>query len=795
MTLLLDPATVPVTTAPRRSTGLPRILLPLVGLGGILLGPVDGPPWWLAVRTAATLGLLLVLPTTLLARRLRWQLSGGPERLLLSGGAALLACLVIGVAWNWLGPLLGVDAPLERVPLLVVAVVANLALWSWRRPPNAATGIGNFGPLSVTEQGVVALAILDVLVAVGGAIRLNNGYGGVLAGIALCLGVALVVAIVGLQDVLRESVVLAGLYGLGLALLLALSMRGWYVTGHDIQSEFRLAAETARRGLWTPGEPSNAYNACVSVTVLPAVVAKLSGLPVLWVFKVVIQLVFGLVVVVVRRIALGLVGRRLAALAAVYFVIFPTYLGDLPYLNRQEIALVFVALIVLVVVRISTDVRGRDSRTALAGRRRWAMRWTAALSVGVVLSHYSTNYVLLGTLLVAAVPCLLLRLLLRRATPEDGALLRAPIVANLPFVLCLTGLTLLWTVPVTSSGGQLARTSSGVVDFLRGSDTGPGSSDTGHSLVSVGPTLTEQQRLDRYASEVSSQSRPDILYPASAVERYPIVVAPDPPLPLTATGRVLQSVGVPVPSLVAASRAGAALWFQGMVLLGCLLLLWRRNRVGLPGEYLAIVGASVLVIGIQIVLPALTVDYGLLRAFQQSLLVFAPVIALAAHLVLRRVVGRWAWHVQLAVVAGMAASLTGLLPQLVGGYAAQPHLANRGTAHDLYSFPHGEVVGLRWVQEQHVSGAAPDVAMDRFTFRLQESLAALDGTPGIAAASDLFPTALHRDALVVLGPATVERGVSTIFYTGDLITYRYPVGLLEESKDLVYSNGSIAVFR
>ena len=41
----------------------------------------------------------------------------------------------------------------------------------------------------------------------------------------------------------------------------------------------------------------------------------------------------------------------------------------------------------------------------------------------------------------------------------------------------------------------------------------------------------------------------------------------------------------------------------------------------------------------------------------------------------------------------------------------------------------------------------------------------------------------------------LHEGVSTVFYTGDLLTYTYPLSDLEERLDLLYSGPDARVYR
>ncbi len=130
----------------------------------------------------------------------------------------------------------------------------------------------------------------------------------------------------------------------------------------------------------------SAYNACLSVNILPTVLAQATGLSGEVVFKVLLQLVFATVPVLTFLFARRFIPRRLALAAAILTIAFPTFFTDMPYLVRQELAFFFLALMLLA----ATEPDRRVSRVLVL-----------ALGVGVILSHYSTTYVLLMALVAA----------------------------------------------------------------------------------------------------------------------------------------------------------------------------------------------------------------------------------------------------------------------------------------------------------------------------------------------------------------------------------------------------------
>ena len=187
----------------------------------------------------------------------------------------------------------------------------------------------------------------------------------------------------------RESVISAVIYLVSLTLLLTTSLRGWYVTGHDIQQEYLVFQLTEFHGHWSMAYFHDPYNACLSITILPTELGQDSKCrqPVYF------QAVFpddlcALPRDGVRHLARRFFNRGISTLSVAYFLSFPTFFTDEPFLNRQEIGLLFVAVGLLAATNQVWSFRRRQISFAIAG-------------LGTEISHYSTMYVLVGTLVIA----------------------------------------------------------------------------------------------------------------------------------------------------------------------------------------------------------------------------------------------------------------------------------------------------------------------------------------------------------------------------------------------------------
>ena len=812
MTATLDRPTEPT---PRHRTSAPRsrrhvgALAPfgVVVLLGVLLLPSTS---WLGLRPLLA-GALLVVPVVALVRRVRWL---DPDRLrafLVSAGLVLLAVLLLGLLLNTTLPSLGVERPLARPVVVVAVTIAVLALLCWRpsvpllRRQELADGVRRGARLRL--EPAVTTAVVAVVATVTGAVRLNNDAGAEVSlfGRLLVLG-ALTLLFVRAGSARRDAWVV---YLSSLSLLLATSLRSWYVVGHDIQQEYAVYLLTQGPEHWAMSAYPSAYNACLSLNILPVTLVDLTGLSGVLVFKVVVPLLFALVPLIVYAVSRTFVGRRTGLVATVLFASFPTFSNDMTFLVRQEIAFLFLALAGLVALHHDLD---RHVRRALV----------VAFGVGVVLSHYSTTYVMLLGLLVGLAGLLLEHATRRRRavwqgrfTPRDDDLppptgplerrypprvaawgapfRRGVFVAPLTFLL-LAVATYAWVGPATHSGGHLGDTLSSTARSLIHGDSTVGSSDLAYGLFAR-KQATPQQRLDLFVEDqqrVRDETKaPWLLSAQVADEVTPKVVETD-NAPLTALGRDLEVIGIDVGTLNALLRLGAAALIQLWLAIGVVLLLLGRGPARrFPREAVWLAVGSLGGVGLLVVLPGLSADYGVLRAFQQSLLVTAPVVALGALWSVGWL-GRRARPLLAGLTLFMTLFLTGAMAALTGGFPGVLALANSGQYHDLFYVSPQQRAGEDWVARTMAPVPPPPVFAADGSVVDQLTIETLGHVP---VRRDFFPSLLRRGEWLFLSSTNVTQERASTFYTGNVLTYRYPVALLQQRHDVVYSGPGAQVLR
>ena len=342
--------------APSPAPGHP-LIVPAIGLVLLaLLTAVHGS--WAA--QVLLVPLLLIVPGVILLRALRISGAVVAENPVYVPAASVVVLMASGLAVDLIGPRFGVAAPLRAEPLLMTleAVCMLLLLCSFSAP--AETQIP-WGELSNPAR--LAWPLLIPLLSVAGALRLNSGGSGHLAVFATLVVIILLVAGFLFAPWCDDSLLVVIVFAAALAMMWSFSLRGDLVYGFDISSEYYSLNQTVTSGVWHFSHPNDAYGAMLSVTLLPAQLHALSGMPALLIFKVVYPVIGSFFPVAVFCLARRVLTGRWAFMAAALVVMQQTFFQQLPALARQEVAmLLFAALIAAVLDNDQSRAHAMDLR-------------------------------------------------------------------------------------------------------------------------------------------------------------------------------------------------------------------------------------------------------------------------------------------------------------------------------------------------------------------------------------------------------------------------------------------------
>lgn len=593
------------------------------------------------------------------------------ETVSFSLGLSLLFIMVMGLALNALG-YVGLKYPLTPLAIFAALDIGVAALLLFNRKRRLSARINN-DLFCFKWHRLWGLSLLLLPIgAAAGAMRLNNGASNEVTLVVFGVIAVAFVALMLRKD-LRRYYPLA-LFLFALSILLSVSLRGWEVTGHDIQREFSVFQLTMQNGMWDITQFRDPYNACLSITLLPTILAKITGIPDVYIFKVVFQFIAAFAVIPAYLFVRRLHGPRDAFLAGFIFLLFPTFLNDMAMLNRQEIAFLFFGLIMLLML-LSVEHRKMQILTML-------------LLVGLTLSHYSSSYIMIGLMFAAwLVNLIVLRLTKPRFATEN---INVFPIMTLPIIIFAGIFVFIWNDQITQTTKGLGSTISKTFESL-GFDKKQSAqaNDVGYSLFGQ-KAQTPQEILDAYAQKIT-----DGKVKLTAVEQ--------PMIPMTSIGSALGGVEM-FKQLHGAIRNSIAKLLQVLIAVGCVVLWWRikRHKHSKYDLYvLSLCGGSMVLLAAITLLPQLSVDYGVLRLFQQLLIILAlPIIA--ALIWLCTLVTKNVTRIYMCVsifVSIIFLHTSGFIPQLTGGYIPQLALNNSGFYYDAYYIHEEERRAARWLAD------------------------------------------------------------------------------------------------
>lgn len=297
------------------------------------------------------------------------------DRMLYSLGISIAFLMFMGFLINTLYPLLGIKTPFRWIYIdltffaLLFALIFLYLLF----------GEDSFSTVDLNrllDHVNLFLFSIPFLTIIG--VYLRNVYGITLLLIISLLVVSLVPILVAFGKIKKGSYIIA-VSVISISLLFHTSLVTNYIWGWDIQREYYLANNVLKSGLWKTFIYDN-YNGMLSVTILAPLISLLTDLNLVWVFKVIYPLIFSFVPLVLFRFFEKQGDSKLAFFATFFFMSLFVFYTEMLALARQQIAELFLALILLVMV--DKKIKGMHKSLLFV-----------IFSFSLVVSHYGLSYI------------------------------------------------------------------------------------------------------------------------------------------------------------------------------------------------------------------------------------------------------------------------------------------------------------------------------------------------------------------------------------------------------------------
>lgn len=745
----------------------------------------------------------ILLPGFLISLILRIRKISLWENLLFIVGLSIAFLEFGGLLLNVLLPLFGVENPLafQNIVIGFDIFVLLLFILAWIRTKQLVVQI-QLPKRSKIEKVLYVLPVFFPILATLGAIVLNNGGSNILTLILLGAIAVYSLLLVLFRDKIAVDLYPYAIFFIAIASLFTTSLRSWYITGHDVEREFYIFQLTNAHHIWNMAFYQDAYNACLSITILPTILTNLLSIQDMYVYKVIFQILFATSPILVFFIMRNYTAPVLAFLSAFIFMSFPTFFNDMSMINRQEIGFIFFGLVLYMMLLSELSLSIRKILFII-------------FALSVVVSHYSTNFVLLVLVTFVYVLTLIISLpfvknTFARLLPKSHITLKNTFTnkkfLGLPLILLLFLMTYFWNNLYTNSSDHVGSVFSEVISsILVKSNTK--SSDLSYSIF-FAPKQDPKQQLQEYIDSItqsaesinSGKASTNQFYSKSITSKYSSYPLPQERLAPTPLGNWLSSFHIPVFNIQTGLRSLSASFMQISVFIGLLavfflkkkepfdvqhLLLFfkKRPKKPLDMQYLLLCFGALFLLVLETVVPVLSIEYGILRMFQQLLFILSLPIVLAVYSILFFVKEQKRILFTGIIAIIFFLNLTGFISHLTGDYYPQMPLDNSGLYYDAYYVHKSDVVAIVWLSKNNIKNEP--VQADLTGTNKLLTYGDIDALNGI------FPPVIRKNAYVY---QEVSIHIEVIIDNTVLI-FNSSKSFLDDNKDLVYSNGQVNIYK
>jgi uncharacterized membrane protein len=328
---------------------------------------------------------LTILPGLLILQILKLDKIRIIETILYSLGLSIAFLMFSGLFINTFYPLLGVSKPLSPLPLIITTNISIVVLCIWGYKTNK----GFLSSISVNIKEILSppalLLYLLPFLAIFGTYLVRFHHNNTLLMLMIVI-IALIVILVAFDKFIPKKLYPLAIFMISITLLYHRSLISPYLFGSDIQYEYYVYKFVELNSHWDPGAVIITCNAMLSITVLPAIYSSLLNMDGTWLFKIVYPLLFSFVPLGLYHIYQKQTDEKIAFLSTFFFVSFYGFFVTMLYLMRQEIAVLFLVLLILLMI---------DKEMKPINRSMLAIIFATSL----IVSHYATSYIYMLTFL------------------------------------------------------------------------------------------------------------------------------------------------------------------------------------------------------------------------------------------------------------------------------------------------------------------------------------------------------------------------------------------------------------
>ena len=710
------------------------------------------------------------------------------EYLVYTIGLSIAFLMFGGLFINWILPLVGIDKPLSLIPLFISLNAFLLVSWIIAYIRNKFFSLEVIIP-KLNRLSIVffIVPIIFPILSVLGAITLNNNGLRYLTLIMLGGIAVYVFSIVAFRNKLKENIYPWAILMISISLLLMYSLRSWHISGWDIHQEYQMFQFTKEYFIWRPANfLGHAYNACLSITILPTILNAFLNINDEYIFKLIFQIIFSFVPVIVFFLSRRYVKSIVAFLASFFFMSQYSFMEQMPALNRQEISILFFALFLIALFEKNFNSSIKKNFLLII------------FGFSIIVSHYSTTYVALFLFIFVYFIWLFFRktenkkifskvyqkfnlkgkgIIKREKYYLGGILIFLLFVFNFlwSFQLTETSNNLIYTFNmVTSNIGKIFKLEM-ISEQARSAFGGMVKTYTIDDVKNYSDNISEEYHTNKTWLNFYSTEK----YASFTIEpRY--------------SGDI-SSTKIKVKIINGLTKI-SQLSFEIFILVGCIyLLFFLLKKQKIHPEYIIMTLGCIFLIALIIFVPYISIAYNFERLFQQCLVLLSLSAALGMLVVFKFLKNKNTIFILIAMFSiWLFLSNSGFNSNIVGG-SPQMNLNNSGEEYDRFYTHESEVKSLEWLSKYY--NQKDRIYLDRYAILKTYSFSRINEKNIL---KDILPSTIDKNAYVYSSYANTINKRTFVSYAENglmVMSYNFPIEFLNSNKNKIYNNGSSEFFK
>jgi len=695
------------------------------------------------------------------------------EYFVYSIGLSVTFLMFGGLFINWTLPLVGISKPLSLIPLIISLDIFLIifCLIAYNRNKEISFYI-KLQELDGLNKIFLIIPIIFPILTIFGAIILNNRGPNYVTMFMLGGIAAYVLTIVLFRKKLNHNIYPWAILMLSISLLLMYSLRSWHIIGWDINQEYLVFALTNSAKYWSPYASGGAYNSCISISILPTIFASFIKINNEYIYKIIFPILFSIVPLTIYLSTKKFLSEGHAFLTSFFFISQYWFIEQMPALARQEMAFIFLALIYLLIFNHELNKSVKAFLYIILG-------------MSIILSHYSTTYIWLATMVIFYI--------LGRLS-KNYFLKNLKLFFSFKYILLMILVTFLWqfqlNAPINDFGSVLSTTIYDISNIFSEDSITSGF----NRLTFKNLNINNDQNVSNNYSTITKEykNKALILYPESTYRDY----SPRAVFSENLKSQVPIGISIDVFNLLKVIRL---ILIVILPIIGIFHLFkkhfYKKNKnrdisnlKNSIGNYILISISTLPLIALFLFLPSVQTQYNLTRMYLQGLLSFSFLTALGGcYLLYKLRLNKISYFILGLTLILFFLSSTGLVSQLIGGNPVIP-LNNFGEEYDMFYTTQLDVKSAEWLANKREDNSmiyADEVA----GLRLTSSAYISDYT------FDILPSTIDTRSYVYLSQTNVKKEKVYKRYNIGFLVYDTPIEFLNSSKNLIYNNSGSEVFK